>query len=116
MPGLGITKNISCSLSLLPCPNCEALTDQFESSALIDSEMVKPMEVDNCVENWNEVMMPGPDECRNEEARVSENIGGESSNREKALDREDSDDSDGIPILPFKGIQKLVNCLLFVLV
>lgn len=65
--------------------------------------MVKPMEAENC----SELMMPGPDECMNEEARVSEKCCGESNLGKKALD-EESDDSEGIPILPFTGIQKLV--------
>ncbi|KAK1399882.1 Histone-lysine N-methyltransferase ASHR3 [Heracleum sosnowskyi] len=69
--------------------------------------MVKPIEAENCSD-----VMPGPDECKNEDARVSEKCCGESSNGEKALN-ESSDGSDGIfPILPFKGIQKLVKCRL----
>ncbi|KAL8149563.1 hypothetical protein AgCh_006533 [Apium graveolens] len=64
------------------------------------------MEAENCIDNCSE--MPGPDkiDITNEETRVSKNFYQESNNGKKVLD-EDSDDSEGIPILPFTGIQKM---------
>lgn len=78
----------------------------------MDPNIVRPVDTDeNYDKDGSEVVPAGHEECKNNEARVSQKCSGK-RRKMKALAELESDDSEWITIFPFNGMQKLVySCL-----
>ncbi|XP_063950054.1 histone-lysine N-methyltransferase ASHR3 [Daucus carota subsp. sativus] len=76
----------------------------------MDPNIVRPVDTDeNYDKDGSEVVPAGHEECKNNEARVSQKCSGK-RRKMKALAELESDDSEWITIFPFNGMQKLVKC------